>query len=196
MTVHPTGVRHAILVAFAGCLVACSGSAGQPATPSSSPTLKPPPTPQLALRSASFLDVRLLVPTGWTARRTLTRTAAGTIQYNSPTRHGTVYVEQNDCAACVDQGLVTHGRRNGVPDPTNALAPGYGAVRPRRISAYQLAFSVQAPKDYASSGRLVVTRAQDTLTGYVVAIVTLPTSESATAAKILASLRVSSARSG
>ena len=152
-----------------------------------------PTGPRLA--PVAFLDVRLLIPVGWTAHRTVTGRAAGTVQYVAPGRRGTVYVEQNDCAACVDEGLVTHGHRSGVPDP-DAAAASYFPVTKHRIDAYRLAFSAAAPAEYVASGRLVVTRVHGALTGYVVVVVTVPKAESVTATRILASLRVSSARSG
>jgi hypothetical protein len=169
-------------------LPACSSGASAPGT-SPTPTLTVSP-PQIALTHDVFLDVQLLRPSGWVAHRVRSSAKAGNVNYVAPGRRGTVYVEENDCAACVDAGLVMHGHRNGVTDPNNALA-SYFPTSTHRIDAYNVAFTAAANKPYGATGKLVVTHAHGTLTGYVIVIVTLPSTESGVAAQILASVRTS-----
>jgi hypothetical protein len=169
------------------CLVACGGGHQQGPTPASA-TPVPTTGPALRLTAATFLGIRYLRPVGWTAQRTLSSAHAGDVTWTAPERRGTLYVERNDCAACVDTGLVMHGRRSGQPDAGNALASYFPTSHHVR-DPYHVRFTKAAPVPYAANGELTVTRSHDTLTGYVVVIVTLPTAESATAAQILASVQ-------
>jgi hypothetical protein len=84
---------------------------------------------------------------------------------------------------------VRHGHRNGQPDPGNAVK-NYLPVTQRRVSPAEIAFTTSATTAYAADGRLIVTRANGTVTGYVVVIVTLPTEQRALSQRILASLRL------
>src|SRR3954468_22431494 len=184
--------RLLLTVLLAATVAACGGGgASAPKAPVVTPTPRATATtPRIPLTAETFLGVRLLRPKGWTAKRTTSSTQSGNVTYTAPGRRGVLYVERNDCAACVDQGLVMHGHRNGVPDPGNALA-SYFPTSKRQIDAYNVAFTPAATKPYAATGKLTVTRTADALTGYVVVIVTLPRADAATAAQILASLRIS-----
>jgi hypothetical protein len=175
-----------------GVVTACSSGRQQTAT-TPTPTPAPTPTiPQVALTSDLFLDVQLLRPSGWSAHRVRSSATAGNVNYVAPGRRGTMYVEQNDCAACVDAGLINHGKRNGVADAENALTSYFPTTR-HRIDAYDVAFTTAATKPYVATGKLVVTRAHGTLTGYVVVIVTLPSNQADVAERILASVRIKQA---
>ncbi len=135
------------------------------------------------------MGVRFLRPADWKAPVAAhSSTGSGNITYTAPGHRGTLYVERNDCAACVDKGLVTRGHRNGQPDADNALS-SYFPLTERHIDAYDVTFTVATTNPYVSTGKLVVTRAHGELTGYVVAIVTLPASDAATTDRVLASLR-------
>jgi hypothetical protein len=136
-----------------------------------------------------LLDLQYLRPSGWRARRVQSSSHAGSVSYTAPGRRGTLYVEESDCAACVDAGLVMHGHRNGVPDPYNALASYFPTSR-HLVDAYHATFTTTATKPYVAMGRLAVTKAGGQLTGYVIAIITLPSDDAASSARILSSLRV------
>jgi hypothetical protein len=178
-------------------VAACGGGASTSSLP---PVQTPSPSPSAAapripLTSAAFLGVQFLRPTGWSAKRTTSSAQAGNVTYTAPGRRGILYVERNDCAACVDQGLVMHGHRNGVPDPTNAVT-SYFPTSKRQVDANTVTFTTRAAKPYVATGKLTVTKSDGAPTGYVVVIVTLPRTDAATAAQILASMRISSATSG
>src|SRR4051812_39723366 len=126
MTMHPTEMqlsRYAALPLVLAGLVGCSSASGNPAP---TPTQPPTPTPSVVvptipLARDTLLDLQYLRPSGWHAQRVQSSSHAGTVTYVAPGRLGKLYVEESDCAACVDAGLVMHGHRNGVPDPYNAL---------------------------------------------------------------------------
>ena len=184
-------MRYAALLAAAVgfMLTACSGATSSNPSPSTAPVSTPTP-PALALAPATLAHVHYLKPVGWEGGGSRnTETESANVTYVAPGRRGTLYVEQNDCAACVDTGLVQHGRRDGTPDPVNAVS-SYFPTSQHRVDAYTVTFTVAATKPYVGSGKLTVTRSQGALTGYVVVIVTLPSTQAADAARILASVRV------
>jgi hypothetical protein len=175
--------------AVALTVAACGGSSGSLSTPSPTPTATAT-SPAVPLTRDAFLGVHFLRPTRWTGHRVTSSAHAGNVNFVAPGRRGTLYLEANDCAACVDQGLIKHGRRNGVSDPDNAVA-AYQPTSKHRVSSTAETFTTTAMKPYAATGKLIVTRSHGDLTGYVVIIVTLPTTDNATTQQILASLQVS-----
>jgi hypothetical protein len=178
--------RYAVLM-IAATLSACTGGSSSPAI--SAPPEPTPTRPALALTPDTLLHVHFARPTDWTGRKIQSGAGSGNVTYVAPGRRGTLYVEQNDCAACVDAGLVEHGHRNGSPDPGNALST-YFPTSQHKVDANTVTFTVAATKPYVGQGKLTVTRSHGDLTGYVVVIVTLPNTQAADAAHILASVRV------
>jgi hypothetical protein len=184
--------RFAALLLTTAALASCSKGAAQTA-PSPTATPTPVPTrivaPVIRLVPASLLDLRYLRPVGWAGQPVRSSSAAAHISYIAPGRRGTLYVEQSDCAACVDAGLVMHGRRNGVADPFFALR-SYFPTTQHRVDNFHVTFTTAATKPYVGSGKLVVTKSKGGLTGYYIVIVTLPRDEAATTARILASAHI------
>ncbi|MFL6238377.1 MAG: hypothetical protein ACJ735_02630 [Actinomycetes bacterium] len=183
-------VRRAVgLLAVACSVVACSSGSKPAPPPDVTPTPTPTTTEAVRLTAASVLGVRFERPVGWSGHLTSSGAASGNVTFTAPGRRGSLYVERNDCAACVDRGLVAHGHRDNTPDPGNALT-SYFPTSHRTLNGYAVAFTTAASKPYVARGKLLVTRNGATLTGYVVVIVTLPTTESSTAARILSSVQV------
>jgi hypothetical protein len=181
-----------LLLSFLPAVVACS-SQSSGAAPTVTPSPAPSPTaskPAVPLVRDVLLGVDFLRPARWKVHRTTSSAHAGNAIYTAPGNRGRMYVERNDCAACIDQGLVMHGHRNNQPDPANALT-SYFPTSQRAVNADTVAFTTTASKPYVADGKLTVTRAQGQLTGYVVVIVTLPATDKAAIAQILDSLRVS-----
>ena len=191
---HPTEMqlsRYAASVLAATALAGCSSAASSSPPPAATQTPTPTTTavvPTVALARDTLLDLQYLRPSGWHAQRVQSSSHAGTVTYVAPGRLGKVYVEESDCAACVDAGLVMHGHRNGVPDPYNALTTYFPTSR-HRDDAYHVSFTTAATKPYVGRGRLVVTRSGGQLTGYYIVIATLPTDQAALASQILSSVR-------
>jgi hypothetical protein len=178
--------RYAALL-LALTVAGCGGSNAAP-SPSATPAPTTPAASLLTLQADALLQVHFSRPSAWAGHK-VTTGSSGNVTYVAPGRRGTLYVEQNDCAACVDAGLVQHGHRNGSPDPANALT-SYFPTSKHQVDANTMTFTVAATKPYVSTGKLTVTRAHGELTGYVVVIVTLPNTQAADAARILASVRV------
>jgi hypothetical protein len=167
-------------------LTACSGSSGESPTPGHSTS--PPASPAgPALAAHTFLGIHYLVPEGWKGQRNRSGSHDGTAIYTAPDMRGRVSVEVNGCIACVDEGDVTHALRNQVPDP-GAVIKLYDPVSRHRVNVATIAFTTRAPAQYAAPAKLVVTKVNGEITGYVVIEAILPKPQAATAADIVASL--------
>lgn len=176
------------LMVVLGCAVALGAcSSGSP----SPPTRQPSPSPSSsgpALVAKTFLGVRVLVPTGWhTDRQASTRTD-GHATFTAPDRRGRVYLEVNDCAACVDEGDVSRAQRNNVPDPGAVIAQ-YSPVTKHRRDVASIAFTIRVPDGYVSSALLTVRKVHGEITGYVVVEATFPFADAGVARQVVASLR-------
>jgi hypothetical protein len=174
-----------VAAALLGALGACSGS-GTPSQPTAEPTVtvvSTPPPPQLVRHH--FLGAHFLAPPGWHAVAQRRRASDGDLTLTAPGNRGRIYVEVNDCIACIDQGSVTRAVRNELPDP-GAVIEQYSPVTRHHVDRQTIAFTTQAPAAYAAPAQLSVTSLRGALTGYVVIEATLP--YPAAARRIVASL--------
>jgi hypothetical protein len=160
-----------------------SRSAPASASPSPSPTL-----PAVALARVAFLGTTFLAPAGWAHHQTVHGPADGFVDFTAPSGGYSVYLEVNNCAACIDQGLVDSGVANGVPDPDKVLSQ-QGAIAVHRLSATRTLFTNrlfgQGP---LLDNLLVIIATQDTVTGYVLLQVGLPPGDAALTTRVLDSL--------
>jgi hypothetical protein len=186
--------REAVLLALATTVMtavaACSGSGPvPPPTHSPSPTPTPSPSPTaapLTLTGYTYLGMRLDAPAHWRVARVRQTAIEGYLLL----QHGTDAVEAqvSDCSACVDHGLVTTGRADGVPYPQGALT-NYHVLATRPAGTARLRFTATAP--YVGeriAGLVVVLRdAAGLISGYALVTVTAPPALARVAARILAS---------
>jgi hypothetical protein len=176
----------ALLVAIAGC----SGGPGRTggASAPSAATLPPP-----ALTTFSLLGVRFLAPSTWPRHRVVSGPGDGQMGFAAPGaghNEGAVFLQVSSCGACVDQGVITRSRANGVPDAAHVLAQEH-AVGVRQISSTEWLFAVSpSPPGTVTAGALAIADDAGQLTGYAVLNATLPRAEAALARGMAESLRV------
>lgn len=175
------------------------GARTSPAASSARPSANPPsatanPAP-LTLTRFTFLGTSFLAPTGWSRRQTVHGPADGFVTFSAPSGEYSVYVEVNNCAACVDQGLVNQGVANGVPDPDKVLSQ-QGAISVTRLSDTRVEFTSRLfGAGPLLHSLLAIVTTPDTVTGYVLLQVSLPATVPATngqqmTGQVLASLTV------
>jgi len=110
------------------------------------------------------------------------------VTFTAPDRRGRIYLEVNDCVACVDQGDVTHATRNNVPDP-GAVIGQYSPVTKKRQDVASIEFTTPVPSGYLSRALLVVRKVHGEITGYVVIEATFPTADADVARRVVSSLQ-------
>ncbi|MHB2024362.1 MAG: hypothetical protein ACYCO3_13715 [Mycobacteriales bacterium] len=136
----------------------------------------------------SFLGAHFLAPVGWAHQATVNAAEDGFITY-STTGGYTVYLEVNNCASCVDQGLVLHGLANGVPYPNKVLAR-YGALTQHQLSPTRVTFTSRLYGSGPLLQSLMVIVDTQVISGYVVLQVALPPADAKDTGRILSSLTV------
>lgn len=139
----------------------------------------------LVLRHSRAAPFTVRVPTTWVYRDRSYPSDHSTETWRDPSRASSrLDVEVSACAGCAQPpSCVLHGTGCG-PDPTQ-LVPENASSR-RRIDRWRMSWTLGA-----SRGLVVVLHDASGVTGFAVAVVTLPTSRARLAEAILASFRIS-----
>lgn len=177
---------------LAGCRPPAPPVARPTPTPSASALPSPSPSPPapapVALARTSFLGTSFLAPAGWSRRATINGAEDGFVTYATAGGYS-VYLEVNNCAACVDEGLVLQGVANGVPYPNKVLSQ-YGALSERPLSHTRTAFTSRLYGSGPLQHSVLVIVVSQVVSGYVVLQVALPPGNAVATERILASLTV------